>query len=84
MSVEIHQPKIQSIIDRQMATGAFRSVEELLLCALQSFARPEPDPQEIGFGRKLVSTFGEAGELLEGWELDLQRDSSPGRVVDLG
>jgi len=40
MSIEIHQPEIEALIEQRMASGAFQDVEEVLLYALKS--APEP------------------------------------------
>jgi hypothetical protein len=82
MSIEIHQPEIEALIQQRMASGAFQDVEEVLIHALKS--APVPDvPSAKPFGRKLVDAFAEAREILGGVELDFTRDPSPGRPVDL-
>lgn len=40
MSVVIHQPKIEALIEQRMASGAFQYVEEVLLHALKSAPIP--------------------------------------------
>ena len=42
MSVEIHQPEIEALIEQQMASGIFYDVEEVLLYALRSAPVPAP------------------------------------------
>lgn len=40
MSVEIHQPEIEALIQQRMASGLFRNVEDVLLYALKSAPIP--------------------------------------------
>jgi len=40
MSIEIHQPEIEALIQQRMASGAFHDIEDVLLYALKS--APEP------------------------------------------
>jgi len=42
MTIEIHQPELEALIEERMRTGAFASVEEVLLQALRSSASPKP------------------------------------------
>ncbi len=52
MSVEIHQPEIEALIEQRMASGAFHDVEEVLLDALRSApvatAPMEKKPRRMG------------------------------------
>ncbi len=82
MSIEIHEPEIEALIQQRMASGAFHNVEEVLLHALKSAPLPDA-PSAKPFGQKLVDAFAEAREILGGIELDFTRDPSPGRPVDL-
>jgi hypothetical protein len=34
MTIEIHQPELESLIQQRMKSGAFRSIEEVLMHAL--------------------------------------------------
>jgi len=45
MSVEIHQPEIEALIQQRMASGAFHDVEEVLLYALKSAPVPSVSKQ---------------------------------------
>ncbi len=82
MSVEIHQPEIEALIQQRMASGAFHDVEEVLIQALKTAPLPTA-PSRTPFGKKLVDVFAEARQILDGIELDFPRDPSPGRPVDL-
>ncbi len=83
MTIEIHQPEIEALIQQHMASGAFHDVEEVLLYALKSAPQPSAPPEGKTFGKSLVEVFAEARKILDGVELDFTRDPSPGRPVDL-
>jgi hypothetical protein len=56
MTIEIRKPELEALIKERMKTGAFQSVEDFLLQALNSplFA-PRPSPESItGTGAELV------------------------------
>ena len=36
MTIEIHQPELEALIQQRMATGRFQNVEDVLLSALKS------------------------------------------------
>jgi hypothetical protein len=42
MSIEMHEPQINALIQQRMATGAFHNVEEVLLYALETPANRNP------------------------------------------
>jgi hypothetical protein len=83
MSVEIHQPEIEALIEQRMASGAFQDVEEVLIHALKSApALPAVPSKDRTLGKVLVDEFAKAREILAGVELDFTRDPSPGRPVN--
>ena len=45
MSVTIHQPEIEALIQQRLDTGAFQDVEDVLLHALKSAPIPAIDKQ---------------------------------------
>jgi hypothetical protein len=45
MSVIIHQPEIEALIQQRMATGVFPNVEAVLLHALKSSPMPDDEKQ---------------------------------------
>jgi hypothetical protein len=83
MSVEIHQPEIEALIQQRMASGAFHDVEDVLLYALRSAPQPVPADQRNTFGKQLIAAFAEARKILDGVELDIRRDPSAGRPLEL-
>ncbi len=42
MTIEIHQPELEALIEERMQSGAFASVEEVLLQALRTAPKPVP------------------------------------------
>jgi hypothetical protein len=42
MTIEIHQPELEALIEERMRTGAFASVEDVLLHALKAAPKPTP------------------------------------------
>jgi hypothetical protein len=47
MNIEIHQPRLEALIQQHMASGQFRSVEDLLLQRLEPApAAIQDDPAE--------------------------------------
>jgi hypothetical protein len=59
MSVEIHQPEIEALIQQRMASGAFHDVEEVLLYALKSAPEPAVSRQSASkrTGAELVAAM---------------------------
>ena len=81
MSVEIHQPEIEALIDQRMASGSFHDVEEVLIYALKAAPPTETVDLESGLGKKLVKVCAMVNELTD--DLDFGRDSSAWRPLDL-
>lgn len=81
MIVEIHQPEIEALIEQRMASGAFQDVESVLLYALKSAPIPAATSPKPGPTRSLVEVCAMVRGLTE--DIDLNRDSSPGRAVNL-
>ena len=40
MTIEIHEPELEALIERRMATGHFQTVEDALMSALRSSLDP--------------------------------------------
>ncbi len=76
MTIEIHEPELEALIEERMRSGEFASVEDVLLDAL----RPTKTPASPS-GSSLVDVFEKIRGL--GVDLDISRDRSPGRPVDL-
>jgi len=81
MSVEIHQPEIEALIQQRMASGAFQDVEAVLLHALKSAPIPQAAPPKAGKKQSLVEVCAMVRGLTE--DIDFSRDPSPGRPVNL-
>lgn len=79
MSVIIHQPEIEALIEQRMATGAFRDVEAVLLHALKSAPEPVAPPSRSRAPLSLVEVCAMVQGMTD--DLDLTRDPSPGRPV---
>jgi hypothetical protein len=47
MTIEIHQPELEALIHERMQSGAFASVEDVLLQALRGSASPKPLPNGV-------------------------------------
>lgn len=48
MTIEIHQPELERLIEQRMKSGAFRSVEDVLLRALKSETASTPEDKATG------------------------------------
>jgi hypothetical protein len=87
MTIEIHNPELQSLLNQSMASGQFPSVEQALLEALRATApRPStvnPDLKQSTPPRHLAELFAELRNLLDGEDLHIPRDDSPMRAIDL-
>jgi hypothetical protein len=57
MNIEIHQPKLEAMIQRRLASGRFRSVEEVLMQALESAPMPEEEEKTRRTGADLVAAM---------------------------
>ena len=59
MTIEIHQPKLEALIQERMASGRFRSVEEVLLQALEAapFSATLPGVSRKRTGADLVAAM---------------------------
>jgi hypothetical protein len=44
MTIEIHRPELEALLLERMETGAFRSVEDVILQALETAPVPETKP----------------------------------------
>ncbi len=57
MTIEIHQPELEAIIEQRMATGRFQSIEDVLMDALGSSQRKPPVDLENATGALLVAAM---------------------------
>ena len=83
MTIEIHQPELEALIQQRMATGRFQNVEDVLLSALKSSPAEDFAPPAQVSAMTLEQVFAKAREILDGEELDFSRNRSYGRPVDL-
>lgn len=51
MTIEIHRPELQQLIEQRMNSGAFRSVEDVLLYALTATSSWQTDGKMTGASR---------------------------------
>ncbi len=79
MTIEIHKPELEALIQQRMASDRFLSVEDILLQALRSLPVNTPSPSEQA--QTLEEMFAKIRGLAD--DLDFSRDPSPGRLVDL-
>jgi Arc/MetJ-type ribon-helix-helix transcriptional regulator len=76
MTIEIHTPELEALIEQRMQSGAFQDVDDLLMEALRApsnFAA-ELSPEE-SHRRRLVEWMAQAGS---GWNLQLHPELAQG------
>jgi hypothetical protein len=76
MTIEIHQPELESLISQQMASGRFQDVEDVLLHALRSAPILKPAPN-----RSLVEVCAMVRGLMD--DVDFSRNASTDRPLEL-
>jgi hypothetical protein len=77
MTIEIHRPELEALIQERMKSGAFENIEDVLMQALRSepsttetLGAPKPQRPE---GRKsLAQLFAESP--FKGLDIDFERD----------
>lgn len=78
MTIQIHRPELEALINERMKTGAFEDVEDVLMQALQS--SPFPAPAVNGAtGADLVAVMQASPYR----EIELRAARSPMPVRDL-
>ncbi len=83
MTIEIHEPELEALIEQRMASGRFQNVEDVLLSALKSAPIEDVALPKDQSNMTLAEVFAKAREILDGEELDMTRIPSYGRPVDL-
>ncbi len=82
MTIEIHKPELEALIQERMKTGAFQSVEDVLIQALKSSPSSEEGAPPVRKPKKNLAQF-----LLEsplrGSDLRLDRQKDYLRPIDL-
>jgi hypothetical protein len=84
MTIEIHQPELEALIQQRMASGRFQTIEDFLLATIKS-APTEDDSVVAALPKEtLEQMFAKVRGLLTDDEIDTLfcRDPSPGRTVD--
>jgi hypothetical protein len=85
MTIEIHQPELEAMIQQRMASGAFRDIDELLTRAIAALNEPAPAQPDLK-ARDIIELFEPIRGLLTDEEIDnlFSRDHSLARPLDLG
>jgi len=82
MTIEIRKPELERIVQEEILSGHFTSVDDLLTEALQALREKNASAASVSRPRKNLAQF-----LLEspfaGSDLDLERQQDYGRPVDL-
>jgi hypothetical protein len=84
MTIEIHQPELEALIQQRMATGAFVDIDELLTRAISALEVPAASTSDAK-SKSLEEVFESARGLLTDEEVDTLfcRQRSYGRPIDL-
>ena len=85
MTIEIHQPELEALIRQQMASGAFRNMDELLTKALSALKEPVLAGPRSSEARNFVDLAEPVRGLLSDEEVDTLfcRTLSVSRPLDL-
>ena len=85
MTIEIHRPELEALIRQQMASGAFRNVDELLAKALGALDEPVSAGPRNCEAQSLVDLSEPVRGLLSDEEVDtlFRRTPSASRPLDL-
>lgn len=70
MTIEIHEPALKALIQEQMASGAFRDVDELLTRALDTLRLSSPNELHEATGGRLVDAGARLRGLFTNEEVD--------------
>jgi len=70
MSIEIHEPALEALIQEQMASGAFRDMDELLTRALGSLRTSPADVPQEATGGRLIEVGVRLRDLFTDEEVD--------------
>lgn len=79
MTIEIHNPELERLLQQRIEAGNFADVEEMLLYALRQEEDVPAAKQPCG--KSLVAFFRESP--LVGLELDFERDQDSDRDIPL-
>lgn len=82
MSIDIHKPELEQMLEEEILSGDFNSVEDLLIQAINALRQKKAAPPSPVRPRKNLADF-----LLESpfaaSDLNLERQQDYGRSVDL-
>ncbi len=85
MTIEIHRPELEALIQERMASGVFQSVEDALIQALRSSLPgaegPVPNRRRPEGRKSLAQLFADSP--FKGLDIDFERDPDYGRDVEL-
>ena len=84
MTITIHRPELQALIQERLNSGAFENVEDVLMQALKSSppASPLAPIKRRSAGRKsLAQLFADSP--FKGLDIDFERDQDYGRDLEL-
>ncbi len=81
MTIEIRRPELEDLIQQRMSSGAFEDIEDVLLDALKSSSDRNERSAPRAPERSLAEVFAMVRGLAD--DLELSRDHSPARPVDL-
>lgn len=76
MNIEVHQPRLEALIQQRMASGRFQSVEDALVQALEAAPFPE-EAQPRRMGAELVEACAKVRGLLTDDEIDTMFSRTP-------
>jgi hypothetical protein len=83
MTIEIHQPRLEALIERRMASGQFESVEDLLLQTLEaSPVAQAPDDQTKARPKKQNLADFLLNSPLHGSGLVVERSKDVPRIIE--
>jgi hypothetical protein len=82
MTIEIREPELERLMQEEILSGHFQSVDELLAEALHALREKNAAPAPVAHARKNLAQF-----LLEspfaGSDLNLERHQDYGRSIEL-
>ena len=82
MTIEIHRPELERLIQEEILSGHFQNVDDLLTEALQALREKNAPSTTASLPRKNLAQFLSESPLA-GSDLNLERQQDYGRPVDL-
>jgi hypothetical protein len=81
VTIHIHTPELEALIQQRLQNGAFHDVEEVLLHALKTSEPPAVPSPNGSEAKNLVELF--ANSPFAGLSMNFERDKDEGREIDL-